>query len=272
MKIDVYSIRTDGGTQPRSELIESVLEEYIEDWKNGSTFPAINVVYDGDNYWLYDGFHRVKSAKRAGIEKIEADIEQGTQRDAVLKSVGVNATHGLRRTNADKRRAVMTLLNDNEWSQWSDREISRRCAVDNSFVSRLRKENLTVDQQQSEPTERTYTTKHGTTAKMNTGNIGKRNIDSGHEDHEPEDEEDIEPDLDFEEYEDEPDDYESFNSSFNDTLQPDYVIRWLKRETETYFQKLGSISEKHQVANEMIKYFRQLSGEYNRQSITVENY
>src|SRR6185312_13903179 len=36
------------------------------------------------------------------------------------------------------RRAVITLLNDEEWSGWSDREIARRCAVDNSTVSRIR--------------------------------------------------------------------------------------------------------------------------------------
>jgi len=34
--------------------------------------------------------------------------------DAVFNSVGANAEHGLRRTNADKRRAVLTLLNDDE--------------------------------------------------------------------------------------------------------------------------------------------------------------
>ena len=32
-------------------------------------------------------------------------------------------------TNADKRRAVETLLNDAEWATWSDREIARQCGV-----------------------------------------------------------------------------------------------------------------------------------------------
>jgi hypothetical protein len=61
-------------------------------------------------------------------------VRQGSQRDAILYSVGANAAHGLKRTNADKRRAVETLLNDSEWGQWSNRKIAQVCAVDESTV------------------------------------------------------------------------------------------------------------------------------------------
>jgi hypothetical protein len=61
----------------------------------------------------------------------------------------------------------MTLLNDAEWSKWSDREISRRCAVSTDFVSRLR------SSLSSDDSDRTYATKHGTVATMNTAAIGK---------------------------------------------------------------------------------------------------
>lgn len=63
----------------------------------------------------------------------------------------------------------MTLLNDAEWVRWSDREISRQCAVGAPLVGRLRSE-LTV----TNYSERTFTTKHGTVATMNTGISGKR--------------------------------------------------------------------------------------------------
>jgi FtsZ-binding cell division protein ZapB len=44
----------------------------------------------------------------------------------------------MRRTYADKRKAVMTLLDDFEWSDWSNSEIARRCGVSPTFVSSLR--------------------------------------------------------------------------------------------------------------------------------------
>jgi hypothetical protein len=76
--------------------------------------------------------------REAGEGEVPCDVRQGTQRDAVLHSVGANSAHGVRRTNADKRRAAETLLRDEEWSKWSDREIARRACVSQPFVSKLR--------------------------------------------------------------------------------------------------------------------------------------
>ena len=46
---------------------------------------------------------------------IAALVKAGTRRDAVLAAAGANAAHGLRRSAADKARAVDALLTDDEW-------------------------------------------------------------------------------------------------------------------------------------------------------------
>lgn len=161
-------IRIDGGTQARAELNEAVVSEYAEAIADGAQFPPAVLFFDGSAYWLADGFHRFHAFRKAGKGDLPADVRQGTRRDAILYSVGANANHGLRRSNADKRKAVLTLLNDPEWSKWSDREIARRAGVSNNFVSGLRS-SLSSDD--SEP--RSYTTKHGTVAQMDTSRIGK---------------------------------------------------------------------------------------------------
>ncbi|WMT85588.1 hypothetical protein NO932_11680 [Pelagibacterium sp. 26DY04] len=166
--LKLSKIRTDGGTQSRASLNDAVVEDYAQTVRDGTDFPAVVVFFDGKEHWLADGFHRVEAYRAAGAVEIEAEIHQGTRREAILYSVGANSSHGLRRTNDDKRRAVMTLLNDEEWSQWSDREIARQCQVSHVFVGKLRPVTGNVS---SEPRE--YTTKHGTTAKMETANIGK---------------------------------------------------------------------------------------------------
>lgn len=94
-----------------------------------------------------------------------------TKRDAILYSVGVNSDHGLRRSNDDKRQAIMTLLKDEEWSQWSDSEIARQCAVDQTTVSKHRRSLREILSDNSRT--RTYTTKHGTTAVMHTEAISQ---------------------------------------------------------------------------------------------------
>lgn len=136
--VALSNIRVDGGTQPRAELDEQLVAEYADEMLAGTEFPAVDLVYDGQDYWLVDGFHRVAAAKRAQSASIKAIVESGTRRDAVLRSVGVNAAHGKRRSNADKRRAVLTLLADEEWSQWSDNRIAQQCKVSNRFVGNLR--------------------------------------------------------------------------------------------------------------------------------------
>lgn len=170
MSIQIDKIRIDGGTQSRAAINDATVAEYAEAMADPVTvFPPIIVYFDGREYWLADGFHRLAAWRQIGRTDIPAEIRQGDRRRAILHSVAANSAHGLRRTNDDKRRAVLTLLEDAEWSQWSDSEIARRCAVSREFVNRIRN-SLTCDPITSET--RTYTTKHGTTATMNTASIG----------------------------------------------------------------------------------------------------
>lgn len=134
----VSLIRLDGGTQPRATIHKDWIEEYAADMATGAAFPPVVVFFDGSDYWLADGYHRTGAAQALGLETIDADVRQGTQRDAILFSVSANSNHGQRRTNEDKRRAVLRLIHDPEWSGWSDREIARRCGVTHPFVANLR--------------------------------------------------------------------------------------------------------------------------------------
>jgi hypothetical protein len=160
-------IRTDGGTQMRAGLNEETAAEYADELRRGAVFPPVVVFFDGTVYWLGDGFHRVRAYFLAYGEEatIPCEVRPGTRRDAVLCAAGANAVHGLRRTKADKERSVDALLRDEEWSQWSDREISRRCHVSPTFVGQ-RRQLVTVHVDSETATERIYVTRHGTQAKM----------------------------------------------------------------------------------------------------------
>jgi hypothetical protein len=146
----------------------------------GAAFPPVVVFGDGDGdagYWLADGYHRWHAAEIAGLQSIACDVRAGGRREAILHSVGANAEHGWRRSNEDKRRAVQTLLNDAEWSGWSDREIARRCGVSDRSVNRLRPVTATLSQSDTEAgaayfsANRTYVDRHGNTSTMRTAGI-----------------------------------------------------------------------------------------------------
>jgi hypothetical protein len=128
----------DEGVQSRTGLDEKTVRHYAELMRDGSEFPALAVFDDGDKLWLADGFHRAAAATRAGLESHACEVRRGARRDAVLYSIGANSAHGLPRSWADKRRAVLVLLDDPEWSRWSNGEIARRAGVSDRFVCKMR--------------------------------------------------------------------------------------------------------------------------------------
>lgn len=161
------------GTQSRVQINENTVSEYAEAIQNGAQFPPVTVFFDGTNFWLADGFHRLLAHKRAGKTEILETREVGGLRDAILYSVSANANHGLRRTNADKRKAVEMLISDAEWAQWSDREIAKQCAVSNNFVGDVRR-SICHRMTDSAPVSEVKTVKRGDTVyQQNTTAIGR---------------------------------------------------------------------------------------------------
>jgi len=134
----ISSIICDAGTQSRKFVSEPTVIDYADDIKSGANFPPIVVFTDGSEYWVADGFHRIAATIRAGKKKIAAIVKNGSIRDAILYSVGCNGQHGLKRSNADKRKAVNLLLRDDEWAAKSDRWIAETCGVSRTIVENVR--------------------------------------------------------------------------------------------------------------------------------------
>lgn len=139
-RIKLIDIVINGDTQQRESINTYLVEEYSEDMKCGAKFPAIELFFDGAQYWLADGFHRYHAARSAEIPDLLANIHNGTSREARLYSMGANKGHGARPTNRDKRKSVIGMLSDREWSQWTDRAIAKHCGVTHPLVAKLRLE------------------------------------------------------------------------------------------------------------------------------------
>lgn len=185
MEIELKSIRIDGGTQPRASINEDVVADYAIKMEDGAIFPPVVVFFDGVDTWLADGFHRFHAANKAHRKHIEAEMKRGTKRDAILYSVGANTAHGLRRTNEDKRRAVMTLIKDAEWSvTMTDAQIAERCGVGRQYVNELRRSHTCRQTTSMNSAHRPREFVHHKTGKpttMKTENIGKRYNSLGRE-------------------------------------------------------------------------------------------
>jgi len=131
------SLILDPAAQPRVHLDERIIEEYAEAMREGAEFPPVIAYGTQRKAWLGDGWHRYHATQACGLPAIAVDLRPGSLDDAVWYSVTTNAVHGLRRTNADKNRAVTTALTIKP--TLADNEIARHCGVHHSLVSTVRR-------------------------------------------------------------------------------------------------------------------------------------
>jgi hypothetical protein len=149
--IPIELIRTDGGTQIRDcKTMQTKIDEYVLAMNEGADFPPLTVFWDGEHYWLADGFHRhgaynivMQALELPGIN-IPCEVIDGPLREAIIYACGANSAHGIPRTNPDKQNAVKTMLTnplvslDESGVPWTDREIARKCLVGHDMVGRMR--------------------------------------------------------------------------------------------------------------------------------------
>ena len=139
LSLDVIIVDCDlqmraGGTD------EELVEEYRAELLRGTRFPPVGVCLGEDGaYYLYSGFTRTEATRRAGNTSIQATVQTGGKREAMLLAVAENASHGKRRTRADVQRAIEALLLDAEWGTWSDGQIATSVSTDPKTVGAARR-------------------------------------------------------------------------------------------------------------------------------------
>jgi uncharacterized ParB-like nuclease family protein len=136
------NIEATAATQIRTKIHEDVVKIYTKDMEEGAIFPPIDVFAEegSQRYVLADGFHRHRAYVNVGADEVPCHLRRGSLHDALIFALGANETHGLRRSNADKRLAVKMALKDPEISQMSLREIADICRVSHTTVATIRNE------------------------------------------------------------------------------------------------------------------------------------
>jgi hypothetical protein len=202
--LDLSDLRLDGGTQTRAALLEDTIEDYATRLKEDPefNFPPGMAFDDSKQYWVADGFHRHAAYYRAGRKTMPMEVRPGSQREALQYALSANVSHGLRRSSADKLRALEIALADPEWREWSNYELADLCGVSEAFVrshrpdfdSSLRSkrsdtvktasqdlppepptpEQPVAEEQPAAPKKRKYKSKSGKTATMRTERIGRK--------------------------------------------------------------------------------------------------
>jgi hypothetical protein len=113
-----------------------VVDTYADLWKAKHEFPPLDVFYDGTTYVLGDGFI---GCRRQGREEVERAMPHSQGRCARCDPICLRRQSRQRPASlaADKRLAVTTLLDDDEWSAENadmDRRAMQRQPSDSSMT------------------------------------------------------------------------------------------------------------------------------------------
>jgi uncharacterized ParB-like nuclease family protein len=155
--IGIFDISADAATQMRVDMDDDQVANCEEAYRAKAAIPPIDVFEGDGTYYIGDGWHRYHGARRAGLKNIAANVWPGGRPAAIKHALGANATHGLRRSNSDKRKAVRVALG--EFPDLSNRAIAEMCKVSDPFVSKLRPEVLTVSTSRIGQDGKTYPVK-----------------------------------------------------------------------------------------------------------------
>ena len=169
--LHLAKIKVESWLQPRDSLDAEAIADYTRVYKScrdkESPFPSWRVFLIDGKYYLTRGFHREVAAKAADRSTHICEVIKGTRQEALIDAAGSNADNGVRRTNKDKRRAVLMLLTSKDAPEWSNRFIATSTHTTHQFVNLMAKE---------------LAAENGKPAKRSTRKKKKKAASSGHPD------------------------------------------------------------------------------------------
>lgn len=172
--VPVEDVILDERCQARATIDPDTIREYAEAYKAKTKLPPVDVFRVAGKLYLVDGFHRFAALRSAGdtFARVRV-VGDGSLDEAVWHATSVNATHGLKRTNADKRRAVTIALRSAIGCEQSSRTIAEHVGVDHKTVERVRAEIEDVGNFPTSPKTRTDKLGRQQPAKRPRRDVGK---------------------------------------------------------------------------------------------------
>lgn len=127
--------------QARFESSPEVINDYVALYKAEAELPPIEVFDVEGKLYIVDGFHRLAARIKLEETFIRCTVvDEGTMDDAAWYATGVNKGHGLRRTNADKRKAVQLALESEIGRERSSRDVAEHVGVSHTLVQEVQRQ------------------------------------------------------------------------------------------------------------------------------------
>lgn len=141
--LDIAKIQRRQRLQMRAKLDVDAIDRYATALQEGTALPPVLVASLDDDKGalvLVDGWHRVAAHEMISRTSVDATVQRMTTAQALRAALAANSTHGVPRTQADRRKAVTAALLDDAIKGESDREVARICGVSHPLVAAVRRD------------------------------------------------------------------------------------------------------------------------------------
>ena len=141
-RIKIAKLATNKGLQMRVQYNDQKVEEYSERFDSSNKWPfdaKVQVIRteEGENL-VWDGFHRILGAAKAGKTSVECDVEEGTFEDALDLAYGANGNHGIHRNDQDVRSIVEKILQDDRHKKKGQRTLAGIVGISQGWFSKIK--------------------------------------------------------------------------------------------------------------------------------------
>jgi transposase-like protein len=140
-KVKTEDLELDDRCQARAKIDTDAVDEYAAAYERGDDLPPLEAFSVSGRLYVVDGFHRFPALVKAGksFAKVQV-VGSGTIEAAVMYATSVNQIHGVRRSNADKRRAVRMVFDTGNGADMSNAAIAEHVGVSDMLVSAVRRD------------------------------------------------------------------------------------------------------------------------------------
>lgn len=143
--------------QIRTRISKGTVDQYVDSMEEGVKFDPVDAFTDSievegvkqERIILADGWHRILAFEEREVLKIEVNLHPAESGDAIAEAIEFscerNGKHGLPLSRADKRNAVVTILQNATLKRKGDRPIAKMVGVSPQLVKEVRYELANVD-------------------------------------------------------------------------------------------------------------------------------
>lgn len=116
-----------------------IVNEWVQLIKPPKVPSPLKVCFDGDKYWLFDGYHRLEAMKKFGFNRCDVIIYRGDRRDALRRYVmdKFKGKDGYEQLKVF-RHCMKLVVEDSEWSLLEEKELARLFGRKPVFFENLR--------------------------------------------------------------------------------------------------------------------------------------